>query len=166
MTHLSYDPNIVAKPGRKTKLTPEIQLQIVINLASGVHKTIAANCAGVGTRTFMDWMRKGKERKGKRFIAFRHAVLEAEHRAEMVLVAATMRHSLTDGKVALELLARRHPKRWAKKDQLEIYGKAGKPIELSADAARESVMRQLSGLAAARLTAGVPEDEGPEGASH
>ncbi len=156
----------MAKVGVKPKLTPEVQAEICKNLASGCHKSIAAACAGIGSRTFSTWMAKGKGHRTTRYGKFRLAVLAAEKTAELTLAAAACKNAMTDGRIALEYLARRHPKRWAKRDHLELSTKAGRPIEVSTDEARADIERQLARLAAVAAAAGVPEGEGPEGTTH
>ncbi len=133
--------------GRPTKLTPEVQETIVSNLSSCAHRSIAASCAGIGKRTFVTWMRKGKELPKSRYGSFRRAILEAETRAEMRLAALIVKAAANDPKQAQWMLSHRFPQRWGEKTRMELSGRAGAPVEVSVADARAEIIRSLERLA-------------------
>ncbi len=51
----------MTKVGRKTKLTPELQEQIVKYIEAGNFAKDACQAAGIGETTFYKWLKKGKE---------------------------------------------------------------------------------------------------------
>jgi len=144
---------------RKTKLNAEVQKKICDALALGNFRQTAAKAAGVSLRTFTEWMRLGKNRNNKAFLAFRRAVLEAETQAEMRAVGLIVQKAAEDPKHAQWWLTHRWPERWAEKTRLrmEHTGKAGGPIEVSD--AREKLFERLSSA----LTASGDRDESDEG---
>jgi hypothetical protein len=115
----------MAKRGRKERLTDEIREKIATNLASCCHRGIAAASAGIGRRTFVTWMQKGKDQPRSRYGAFRRAILEAEKRAEMRLAAIVASAAATDARHAEWMLTHRFPNRWADRTNHEISGSRG-----------------------------------------
>jgi hypothetical protein len=49
----------MAESGRRTKLTPEVHKQIVAALRLGATQKIACTAAGIGERTFYEWLERG-----------------------------------------------------------------------------------------------------------
>ncbi len=144
----STDKMKPSTPGRPTLLTDEVQQTIVSNLSSCAHRSVAAACAGIGKRTFVTWMRKGRERPKSRYGAFRHAILEAEKKAEMRLSALIAREAAKDPKQAQWMLTHRFPTRWGERRRMEISGRPGKPVELSLRERREDLIRRIDRIAA------------------
>ena len=107
--------------GRPPKLTDEVQRIICESLSACVHKQIAAGVAGIDAATFRRWMQRGKASPRSRYGQFRAAVLAAEKRAELRLAASIAASVVNKPGAALELLARRWPKRWARKDKLQAH---------------------------------------------
>jgi hypothetical protein len=137
--------------GRPTKLTDEVQETIVSNLSSCAHRSIAAGCAGIGTRTLVTWMRNGKERPKSRFGKFRRAILEAEKRAEMRLAALIVRAAANDPKQAQWMLSHRFPKRWAEKTRLELE-RTPPRIQVTVEEARAELEARVLRVIAAKRT--------------
>lgn len=135
-----------AKTGRPTKMTPEAQAKIVEALESGNFRVTACKSAGVSMRTFNDWLLLGKKRPRGKFGRFRHAVLDAESKAEIRAVKLLMAASENDPKHAAWWLSHRHNERWADKTRVraEHTGKNGGPIEVSD--ARAKLAEKLSAL--------------------
>ncbi len=136
----------MAKPGPKPKLTDECQAKIVLALQGGNFRSTSAQWAGVGARTFRDWMHQGELRPKSRFGEFRRAVLEAEKAAEIRAVGLVMKAAQTDTKHAEWWLSHRFPERWAEKRRVEV-SKDQKTI----DAERE--FRPLKSLSTDELLA-------------
>lgn len=69
--------------GRKTKLTPQLQEEIVAYIASGSYDYVAAQAAGISRSTYYRWYESGS-RPGSRYGTFRRAVEEARARARVI----------------------------------------------------------------------------------
>jgi hypothetical protein len=66
------------KPGRPTKLTPELQRRLCALLRLGVPAERAARLVGIGERTFHTWMADGERQEDGPFQQFRQAVQGAQ----------------------------------------------------------------------------------------
>jgi hypothetical protein len=53
----------MAKRGRQTKLTPELQEAFLIAVKESGYYSTACQCLGIGKQTFHDWMTWGKDPK-------------------------------------------------------------------------------------------------------
>ena len=146
---------------RQTKLDDEVQKKICDALKLGNFRQTAAKAAGISLRTFTHWMKLGKDRNNKPFLAFRRAVLEAETMAEMRAVGLIVQKAAEDPKHAQWWLTHRWPERWAEKTRLrmEHTGKAGGPIEVTD--ARDKLFEKL----ASALTGKDDTEEADEGNS-
>lgn len=69
--------------GRPTKLTPEVQSQIVALIRGGAFGHVAARAVGVSKSTYFDWLRRGEAAKGGKYVDFRDAVDKARAYARM-----------------------------------------------------------------------------------
>lgn len=63
------------------RLTPKIEATIVAQIRAGSFPSIAAESAGVPRRTFRCWLRRGRERRGRRYWRFWRHVREAQANA-------------------------------------------------------------------------------------
>jgi hypothetical protein len=102
--------------GRRTKLTDEVEQEILGAVRAGSFLTTAARRAGVSEKTVYEWLRLGRaENAPPRLAAFAVAFERAEAEGEIHCVGV-IRRAINggDARLALELLARRHPERWAK----------------------------------------------------
>tara|TARA_R110000796_G_C14571530_1_gene435786 strand:- start:27692 stop:28207 length:516 start_codon:yes stop_codon:yes gene_type:complete len=121
----------MARRGRKPKLTPERQDQITTLIRGGNYKRTAAQQAGIDERTFYAWFERGEpghKSYTRKYAQFRQAVEGAEAESEIILVDAIIKDGTPANK--LEVLARRFPERWGRKQQLEHTGKDGAPIDI------------------------------------
>ncbi len=127
--------------GRPSKLTPEIQAEIVKRVAVGSYADVAAVAAGIRRSTFLAWLRRGRKQKQGRYRDFLVAIARAEAEGE-VQALALIRQAMQGGQVlqrvtrrkrdgaeeVMEKLARanwaaarwfaerRHPVRWGRKE--------------------------------------------------
>ena len=69
--------------GRRPKLTPELQHEVVTYIANGAYDYVAAQAAGISRSTYYRWYNAGANPKS-RYAAFRRAVDEARSRARVV----------------------------------------------------------------------------------
>ncbi len=109
-----------AKPGRPSKLTPELQAKIVDIISAGNFREVAARYCRISDRTFQGWMARGAQTESGPQYEFFRAVIEAEQSAEIRAVAYVMRGGAKDPKHAEWWLERKHPRRWARRQPDEI----------------------------------------------
>ena len=114
--HEVCQPHSGGQVGRRSRLTDELQREILDAVRAGSYLAPAARRAGVSDKTVYEWLRRGREPGAPpRLAQFAVAYERAEAEGEIHLVAITRRQvAAGDGRLALELLARKHPDRWAK----------------------------------------------------
>lgn len=95
--------------GRTPKLTPEIQKVICEGIAAGIDRKHAAARAGISERTMVYWMRRGRDKKNKLYVAFVASVKKAEADAVARNVAIIQKAASTAWTAAAWWLERRHP---------------------------------------------------------
>ncbi len=117
------------KPGRKTKLTPEVQDTIVEYISQGNYDYIAAQAAGVCKETFYDWIARG-EAGEEPFLQFLHSVKKAETAREAITVNKVLAAGDRDWRALATYLERKYPARWGRKDttNVNLGGQDGKPL--------------------------------------
>jgi hypothetical protein len=115
--------------GRPSKLTPEVQQRLCDAIAAGNHYKAACGYAGVSQKVYCEWMNRGAKEKRGTFREFRKAVLKARADAEVALVARWQKHTAESWQACRDLLARRFPKRWAKRNVHEIGGTPKRPLK-------------------------------------
>jgi hypothetical protein len=69
------------KPGRPTKLTPELHTRFIEALRSCEYVELACAIVGVDKRTVYEWIKLGAKGESPEHVAFRHAVKEARAQA-------------------------------------------------------------------------------------
>jgi hypothetical protein len=107
--------------GRKTKLTPELQEEVVKRIRAGNYIQVACEAVGISHTTYFNWIKKGEE--GKRpYVEFLEAVKKAESEAQVNYVATVASHARDQWQAAAWWLERRFPDKWGRKDRLDIKG--------------------------------------------
>ena len=103
--------------GRPTKLTNELQDEIVKYLKMGNYVETVCGFVGIATKTFYDWTREGAraERKSNRMYKFSHAVKEAMAHAEMIDLGLIQIAAKKHWQAAAWRLERRVPSRFGRK---------------------------------------------------
>lgn len=108
--------------GRPTKLNDRTQTLITDLLSEGNTQVGACNAAGIAPATFYHWLERGEADheadKQTIYSEFVDAVTRAIGQSEAALVKFARNAASKDGRVALEMLARRFPDRWATKTQV------------------------------------------------
>lgn len=103
---------------RPTKLTPDRALGIVELVRNGNYKKVAAAAHGVSERTLYDWIERGQgdiaAGRDTVFAQFAQSLARAEAESESSLVQSVLNAIPDDPKLALEILSRRYPARWAR----------------------------------------------------
>ncbi len=113
--------------GRPTALTDDVQRHMVAAIEAGNYYEAACQRAGIDFVTFRRWMKWGEtgDANRERYRAFRNAVLEAEGRAEVRIVAQWQQQIPENWQAARDFLARRFPERWANREKVEHSGQDG-----------------------------------------
>lgn len=126
------DPKPKAKPGRKTKLTPERQTKILNAIRAGAYMETAAAAAGVNKETLYAWLKRGNVEPESIYSAFVEAVHEAQASAELRDVL-TLSKAAADGdwRAAAWRLERKFPKRWGLTTKTELTGADGGPVAVA-----------------------------------
>lgn len=107
--------------GRKTKLTPELQNKIIELLRKGNYRNVVCNAVGIHEDTFYEWIKKG-EQGIKPYSEFTELVKKVESEFEIELLNNILEMTKNDPKYALEILSRKYPERWGRKEGVNIKG--------------------------------------------
>ena len=130
--------------GRPTKLTPELQADLVRALASGAYIEAACTYVGIDDGTYRRWMAKGAEEDApEEFRAFRVAVEKARS-AVTLRMAGRILAAADDGtwQAGAWWLERSHPDQYGRRTNLA--GPNGGAIEVKTDDEdREDRLRAL-----------------------
>jgi hypothetical protein len=134
----------MARPGPKTKYTPERVKRITDALTAGMSRGGACAYAGIDQDTLSNWM--------KRYSEFSVAVIEAEAACEF-RATLTIRQAFSNGdwKAALEWLKRRRSSDWGDVQRIEIVNavremaRAEGKDEAAAIAEAEAYLRETRG---------------------
>lgn len=117
---------IMAKRGRKSKLTPELQERICNYIENGYTVEQACALSGIGETTYYRWLQTGRKAKTGKYREFWEAVKKAEKIAESKYLAIITRAAVGDPekkvkgdwKAAAWYLERRNPQQFARRDFL------------------------------------------------
>lgn len=105
--------------GRRTTLTPEVQLRIIEAILAGNYFDTACRYAGVAPSTAYEWIARGNEQSERsaepHFVEFAEAIARANAQVEVQAVATLRRHGQKDARALMEFLMRRFPERWGNK---------------------------------------------------
>ena len=132
--------------GRPTKLTAEMQSEIVELLKAGNYIETACAVAGLHKSTFYDWMKIADASTHKnKYTNFSDAVKKAMAWAEARDVAIIARHSEKYWQAAAWRLERKYPERWGRqKMEIEHTGKIDAEVSHIADSDRVVIKRALA----------------------
>lgn len=104
--------------GRPTKLTPELQADLVRLIEAGNYVETAAGCCGVQPATVRDWVKRGV-RGHKTYRGFSTALKKAEARAEASGVVRIRAAAKNQWQADAWFLERKFPQRWGRKSRDE-----------------------------------------------
>jgi hypothetical protein len=99
--------------GRPSALTPEVQKRILSGLRCGLSRAASASRAGIGARTFREWMARTDDVEP--YASLRAEVEAAEGSCEARLAAVVFKAALEDPNQARWLLERRFPASWGRR---------------------------------------------------
>ena len=101
--------------GRPSKLTDELQDEIVSYLKTGNYVETVCALVGISKSTFYSWLNKGKNStRSNEYSRFADAVEHAQAWAEARLVALISKQAEKAWQAAAWLLERQHPSKWSR----------------------------------------------------
>jgi hypothetical protein len=117
--------------GTRDDGTPETRAdRIVALIRLGNYQATAARAAGVDQSTFYRWLEKGQEGRTREYREFSEAVDRARAEAESHAVLMVRTGMAEDWRAAMTFLERAFPKRWGRREAIEVSGPDGGVIEV------------------------------------
>lgn len=128
--------------GRPTKLTPELQAEMVNIIRGGNYVETACAYVGLNKSTFYDWMKRGareidrvkknpkaRVRKDEQiYVEFSNAIKKAEAEAEARDVLIIAKAAESQWQAAAWRLERRLPSKWGRQRPYDTDAKSDHPI--------------------------------------
>ena len=112
------------------KFTPRRRSAIVRKMREGHFAKTAAETSGVSEQTLYVWLKKGEDPdRYPEHAAFLEAYRKAEATAEERAIRAIQAAFPEDWRAAMTYLERRHPERWARRQNVDVTSK-GEPIRI------------------------------------
>jgi hypothetical protein len=103
--------------GPKTILTEELIGRVEQMLRAGNYVEVACAAAGVGRRTFYEWLSRGEEETIGLYKDFHDRVDHAKAEGEARNVALVAKAASTSWQAAAWMLERQYPERWGRPSQ-------------------------------------------------
>lgn len=150
------------KTGRRSLLTPEMEERILTAVRAGNYLDDAARYAGITDRTIFNWMKRGRDALDaaggdddlvdpdeQMYVRFFRSVERARSAAVVRNLSIIQRAAEVNWQAAAWYLERTNPRKWGRRDTLEVTGEDGGPVQVSVTA-RETLAEKF---AAAERTA-------------
>lgn len=109
-----------AKVDARERFTPEVRAAFLAAVREGNYLETAAASAGVHPNTPREWLKRGARDTSGPHHEFWKAFRESDAASEKELLTLVRQHAVDDGRLALELMARKYPKRWGATLRLEL----------------------------------------------
>ena len=106
----------------KTKLTPELQKKLIKYIQGGSYIVVACRAVGIAEKTFYEWIKKG-EKGIEPYSKLSKSIRQAQAIGELKIFSEIRSQVKNDWRAGMEILARKYPQRWGKKDKLEVKSK-------------------------------------------
>lgn len=106
----------------KTKLTPELQKNLIRYIQAGSHIVVACKAVGISEVTFYDWVKRGRAGE-ELYLKFLKSIKKAQAKTEIRNIAIVQKAAEKNWVAAMTWLERKYPQRWAKKDKLDVRTK-------------------------------------------
>lgn len=113
----------MAKRGRKSSLTKEVQELICKCIRAGNNLGASAQSAGITPQAMNNWLREGQKKKDGKYFYFFQAVKKAEADAQVHAVAIIRNAMGKSWQAAAWWLERKVPQEWAKREYVEQVNK-------------------------------------------
>lgn len=115
--------------GRRTKLTPDTQENVIKALRAGNSRRDSALYAGISEQTFYSWMARGREGEAL-YEEFLEAVEKAEAHSVVRNVAIIQRAAEETWQAAAWWLERKRPDEWGRRQRYDIGTSEAQPMEV------------------------------------
>src|SRR5215210_851556 len=113
------------------KFTSRRKSAILRKMREGHYAKTAAETSGISEQTLYDWLKKGKDPEScPEHAAFLEAFRKAEATAEDKAIEAIRAAFPHDWRAAMTYLERRHPGRWAKRQEDVGVASGGGPVRI------------------------------------
>ena len=132
--------------GRPTDITFETQEKICHCLKIGSSMEAAAAYADISKATLYNWLKAGKEKKGKKFEEFLDAVNKARDFSEIYHLNKIDEHSKQFWAASKWILENRFPKRFGPKSIQKIEGEDDEKSSFSEKSLNEIIAEELDKL--------------------
>jgi len=105
---------------RKTKLTPELQADLLSVLSAGATARDACDYVGIHERTFYNWLTRGENAKSGVYFQFLQAVKKASASGKVEAIGVIRLAGKEQWQAAAWYLERRDPENWARRTKVEL----------------------------------------------
>lgn len=129
--HPSNGPRDLARKSGETMYTHQLAERIIGFIRAGGYVTQAAGAAGISPQTFYNWLRRGA-RGEEPFTFLVEGVEKAKDEAELRFVAIIAKAAETQWQAAAWWLERTRPRRFGRRDALDVSVESDTPIEVDA----------------------------------
>jgi len=106
----------------KTKLTSELQKNLIKCIRAGSYIVVACKAVGITEKTFYEWIKKG-EKGIEPYSKLSKSIKKAQERAELRNIITVQNAAKENWVAAMTFLERKYPQRLGKKDKLEVKTK-------------------------------------------
>ena len=110
--------------------------ELIKLVRSGVSFADACVYRGIHESTFYRWKQIGENAKSGKYKEFYEGIRKAEVEAKIRKIGIVEKACTDDPKLALEVLARKYPKEWGRKQYIDmdtqLTGAGGGPIDVNA----------------------------------
>ncbi len=136
------------KPGRPTKLTPEVQEAICKALERGEVHVHAAEHGGISETTYYEWRTRGEEGE-QPFAEFLEATTRAEAKGRRLVFEKIRQHAVNDWRAGAWLLERRYPQYYGRAARVDL--KVESKVEIDHDLAASAIEKLRAAIAKAEV---------------
>lgn len=118
----------------KSKLTPLMIDEITKRLKVGCYAKVVAGALGIAERSYYTWLERGSKAEKlseldkkipdteKIYLQLWQSVRQSESEGEVSITTMIFSQIKDDWKAGLEMLSRKYPERWARKEYMDFKG--------------------------------------------
>lgn len=117
----NYEFNKAVRPRLED---PQVYTTLLDTIRLGSYPAVACRMAGISYDTLREYIAKGQKGENQLYYQFWLDMRKAEAEAEVNRLSEIVNHAKFDWRAGMEILARRFPERWARRDykKVEIDG--------------------------------------------
>jgi hypothetical protein len=162
LPHLTAMGRSVAYRGGQDDCTPEMRLAIADRVRVGCTVRVAAVRIGLDPRRVKAWLAIATAFTSGPYWELAQACEAAEAEYLEQLTLSVREGSLKDGKLALEVLARRDPEAWGKRDAVRVEGHTGGAVQVEHTGTVNfgELARRIHDVVAGVTSGGTGQDDG------